>query len=185
MKMLENLDVKQQITEQIIYEICAGNFQEGQEIRQEQIARELGVSRIPVREAFILLETMGYIRKLPNRRIEVIGFSEDRVRMEFALQSKIEYEILSSAAGLKVNPDSLREDILDGCQVVSISRIYDTLLKGSYQYVLQVLKNPAELKLYDEKVCEYYEKGEMESLLNTLETYYKLLYTKGKECKKE
>ena len=44
-----------------------GRLQPGQPLRQETIATDLGISRIPVREALLLLEAEGLVRIVPQR----------------------------------------------------------------------------------------------------------------------
>src|SRR6188768_2397099 len=47
--------------------IFSGELQAGQPMRQEEIARQLGVSRLPVREALYRLATEGLVELKPRR----------------------------------------------------------------------------------------------------------------------
>ncbi|UOQ57163.1 GntR family transcriptional regulator [Leucobacter allii] len=47
--------------------IIEGSLATGSRVREREVAEELGVSRIPIREAFPRLEAEGYIRTLPRR----------------------------------------------------------------------------------------------------------------------
>ena len=47
--------------------IIDGSLPTGSRVRERELAEELGVSRIPIREAFPRLEAEGYIRTLPRR----------------------------------------------------------------------------------------------------------------------
>jgi DNA-binding GntR family transcriptional regulator len=54
-------------TELIREAIIDGRLQPGQRLKEEELARELGVSRTPVREALLVLQTEGLILGTPNR----------------------------------------------------------------------------------------------------------------------
>ena len=54
------------IVEAISQAILSGQIPAGTEMTQKELAESLGVSRMPVREALILLEYQGLIHRLPN-----------------------------------------------------------------------------------------------------------------------
>lgn len=58
--------------------ILEGRFSPGSRIRQEELARELGTSRIPVREALRQLEGEGLVTLVPysGARVSVMDFAE-------------------------------------------------------------------------------------------------------------
>ena len=66
----------------------AGSF-----IREEELARELNISRAPVREALKELEGQGLIRSIPRKGAVVLGFSpadaEELYDIRFALETQI------------------------------------------------------------------------------------------------
>ena len=47
--------------------IVDGRLQPGERLREEELARELGISRTPVREALLILQTEGLVDAAPNR----------------------------------------------------------------------------------------------------------------------
>ena len=55
--------------------ILSGRIPEDMEMTQNELAQDLGVSRMPVREALILLEYQGLVRRLPNNHVRVARFS--------------------------------------------------------------------------------------------------------------
>jgi DNA-binding GntR family transcriptional regulator len=54
-------------TELIREAIIDGRLPPGQRLKEEELARELGISRTPVREALLILQTEGLVDAAPNR----------------------------------------------------------------------------------------------------------------------
>lgn len=65
--------------------IFTGELRQGDRIPQDGIAAELGVSRIPVREAIIALDREGWITIEPHRGAFVHGLDETSVRDHYDL----------------------------------------------------------------------------------------------------
>ena len=51
--------------------ILSGQIASGTELTQVELAESLGVSRMPVREALIILEYQGLMERLPNQHVRV------------------------------------------------------------------------------------------------------------------
>lgn len=60
--------------------ILRGLFQSGQSLRQDEIATQFGVSRIPVREALRQLEAEGLVTLYPNRGATVSALSPAEIQ---------------------------------------------------------------------------------------------------------
>lgn len=65
--------------------IFDGRLRQGDRVRQDEIAAELGVSRIPVREAIIALDREGWVTIEPHRGAFVHGLDEHSVRDQYEL----------------------------------------------------------------------------------------------------
>jgi DNA-binding GntR family transcriptional regulator len=65
--------------------IFDGHLRAGGRVHQEEIARALGISRIPVREALIALERQGWVTIEPNRGAFVTSLDERAVRDHYDL----------------------------------------------------------------------------------------------------
>ena len=89
--------LKDQVAGALRQEIFARHLEDGQELAQEEIARTLGVSRIPVREAFLMLESEGLLERLPNRHVRVVGLTAERLRQNFAVLAALEGELAALA----------------------------------------------------------------------------------------
>ena len=98
MNAVTNLPLKDQIAAILRREIACGNMEDGEELTQENIAAALAVSRIPVREAFLQLESEGILRRLPNRHVQVVGLTDHRRRQNFRVMASFECEIASLLA---------------------------------------------------------------------------------------
>jgi DNA-binding GntR family transcriptional regulator len=63
--------VREQVTNKIRDELVAGRFEAGTMLRETELANRLGVSRGPVRDAFIQLSYEGYLAYHANRGVMV------------------------------------------------------------------------------------------------------------------
>jgi DNA-binding GntR family transcriptional regulator len=77
--------------------IVSGNIPPEERLVEDVIARELGVSRTPVREALHTLEREGLIEHFPNRGFTVIRETESHVAEIFEIRSILEGHILRIA----------------------------------------------------------------------------------------
>ena len=77
--------------------ILRGDYPEGEPLRQDAIADELGVSRIPVREALRQLEAEGLVTFSPHRGAVVSSLSLDEIDELFELRADIECDLLRRA----------------------------------------------------------------------------------------
>lgn len=75
-------------------EILEGNLPGGLEMTQQELAESLGVSRMPVREALLILEYQGLVERLPNNHVRVTEFTDDFFREIFTLCAELENKIL-------------------------------------------------------------------------------------------
>jgi DNA-binding GntR family transcriptional regulator len=78
-------------------QIIRGEIVEGAQLRQDAIANQYQVSRIPVREALRQLEAEGLITILPNRGAIVPVLSPDDIEELFAIRALLEPEILKAS----------------------------------------------------------------------------------------
>lgn len=75
-------------------QIIRGEIGEGSQLRQDAIASQYQVSRIPVREALRQLEAEGLITIVPNRGAVVPALSPDDIEELFAIRALLEPEVL-------------------------------------------------------------------------------------------
>ena len=89
-------------------QILRGTFPEGEPLRQDAIAEELGVSRIPVREALRQLEAEGLVTLHPHRGAVVTTLSLDEIAELFELRADIESDLLRRSIPLMKTADHRR-----------------------------------------------------------------------------
>jgi len=75
--------------------IIRGEIPEGSQLRQDAIATQYKVSRIPVREALRQLDAEGLITIVPNRGAVVPALSPDDVEELFSIRALLEPEVLA------------------------------------------------------------------------------------------
>jgi Transcriptional regulators len=89
-------------------------YAEGEQLRQDELATTLGVSRIPVREALRQLEAEGLVTFSPHRGAVVSSLSIAEIEELFALRAMLESDLLRRAVPLLTQEDFDRaEEILD------------------------------------------------------------------------
>lgn len=96
--------------------IFDGVLRPGDRVPQDEIAADLGVSRIPVREALIALEREGWVSIEMHRGAYINAFDEDALRDHYAL-----YGLVYSHAGrraLQHGPPTLPERLSQLCAAV-------------------------------------------------------------------
>jgi DNA-binding GntR family transcriptional regulator len=82
---LSRVSSGEQVGQYVRRRIFDGVLKQGQRVPQDAIARTLGVSRIPVREALIALEREGWITIVPHRGAFVNRIDESAVRDHYEL----------------------------------------------------------------------------------------------------
>ncbi len=78
--------------------ILSGEFSAGQPLRQDALADELGVSRIPLREAFVQLEAEGLLKIFPHRGAVVTPISVEDIVELVDLRILLEPRLLGRSA---------------------------------------------------------------------------------------
>lgn len=67
------------VYQHLLNEIASMHYQSGEKLVISRIAKECGVSDIPVREALQRLQSNGYVRIVPNQGAMVIGINRDTI----------------------------------------------------------------------------------------------------------
>ena len=95
------------VYQQLKTAILTGVFRPGQTLRQEDVARQLGVSRGPLREALPKLEAEGMIIATPHRGCTVVSLAPAEIMEIFELRAMLEAS-LAKVAARKKEPEAVR-----------------------------------------------------------------------------
>jgi len=98
--------LREQVYEHLRSEIEAGSLRPGAFLDQDRIASELGISRTPLRDALLQLETEGFVDILPRRGVVIRVLHLDDVRHLYEIIGALEGAALLSAAD-DLGPDDL------------------------------------------------------------------------------
>lgn len=111
------------VTQLLRQSLDRGRWASGEALRQEEIATELGVSRVPVREALFQLQAEGLLQMVPNKGMYVRTVSESDLRELYRLRWLIECDVLMEAVPLHtpatINRAETVQAALDKAQAVA------------------------------------------------------------------
>ena len=125
--------------------IVSGDYSPGYRLVIDALARETGVSPIPVREALRRLEAEGLVRHQPNVGAQVSGMDEDQYRELMQVLARLDSWVFSLSAS-RVTAEALSElSILahDMSRALDVSRLteYDHLDNQFHQLVRDFCPN--------------------------------------------
>jgi DNA-binding GntR family transcriptional regulator len=86
-------------------QILKGQLRNDEPIRQDALANELGISKIPLREALARLEQDGLLINHPNRGYYVLAMSPEQVHEIYALRLSIEPQAAAYASQVATESD--------------------------------------------------------------------------------
>jgi DNA-binding GntR family transcriptional regulator len=122
--ILKTEALRVRVAEAIRQALLEGRFKPGEDLSEVAIAKEMDVSRGPVREALLVLAQQGLITHSQNHGFSVLGFSDkDHAEID-AVRLELESLALTLARG-RITPDEL--DLLE--QVTA--RMATTIRKNS------------------------------------------------------
>ncbi len=102
---VKRLSVPEAIADSLRERILSGEFREGDQLRQEAVAAEYKVSRMPVREALRQLEAAGLVELQIHRGAIVKVLPLDEIGELFDLRALVECDTLRKAVPQMVDSD--------------------------------------------------------------------------------
>ncbi|MCR4851563.1 MAG: GntR family transcriptional regulator [Lachnospiraceae bacterium] len=150
--------------------ILNGIYDEGEELKEIAIGKELGVSRTPVREAFRQLELEGLIQIVPNKGAYVTGITPKDVHDIYMIRSSLEG--MAARLAVKNITDEQLEEMEENVYLASFhaskghmeqmteldnrfhhilyeacgSKMLENLLQDFHQYVIRIRKKTLSTK---------------------------------------
>lgn len=114
------------LLEELRQRILSQDLEEGAQLRQDTLAEEFGVSRIPVREALLHLEGEGLVTLTAHRGYAVTWLSLEEIGELFDLRALIEVDLLHRAI-----PKMTQADISAAREILTTFR--DALKRGTHE----------------------------------------------------
>lgn len=114
------------IADELRAAIVRGDFEDGMELNQVDLAREFDVSRVPIREALRQLRAEGLITSEPHKRAAVVGHTLERVVEILELRALLETFLLTRSAPRMVRADFV--DLRAMCAKMKKTRSHDDWL---------------------------------------------------------
>lgn len=110
------------VYDQLRAAIIDGTFASGEPLRQDQIASDYGISKIPVREALVQLEADGFVEMFSGRGAFVARLSTKQAEEIYLMRIALEPILVEKAIPLTSEADWLRAGgILSALQSNSLS----------------------------------------------------------------
>jgi DNA-binding GntR family transcriptional regulator len=166
-RAVEPASVVDQVTKEIRRSILSGSLKPGQQFSLREIATQLGISFIPVREALRQLEAQGLVITRPGKSAYVAPLSHEDMRGIYRLRRQIEPEIAARACKLLDGSDYDRMELyveMFGKEDLGIDDVYE----AHHQFHLELLRPAATA--WDLRV--------LESLWHAAERYVRLAFLK-------
>jgi len=134
--MTENLKTK--AYNHIRQGLLLGQWPEGTFFSTGKVAKLIGMSYTPVREAIIQLESEGLVETVTNQGIRTKTLNRDE------LQEKFELRVILESGAAKLAAEKISEGELDGLRKLagSISFIFGHFVMRSCQVPIKVLSFP-------------------------------------------
>lgn len=163
----EKASLRERVFRKIRESILLGKYKQGDVLRETVIAKELNVSRTPVREAIRQLELEGLVYSIPNKETVVAGITEEDVEDIFMIRSRLEGLAARRAA------ERITENELDEMkEVLDLTEFYAT--KGDIVHIGEldhrfhdIVYNAAKSKIMKQVLSDfhtYVQKTRMTSL---------------------
>jgi DNA-binding GntR family transcriptional regulator len=112
-------------TELIRAAILDGRLEPGRRLKEEELARELGISRTPVREALLVLQTEGLLESAPNRGATVRSYEAEDLDDLYQLRAVLE-GFAARRAALRISEDGI-EQLRESCERFVVLRDGDDI----------------------------------------------------------
>ncbi|WP_326643899.1 GntR family transcriptional regulator [Streptosporangium sp. NBC_01755] len=151
---LPHLQLKDRVYQYLRQGIVDGDFEVGAALREVDIATRLGVSKTPIREAFVRLHKDRLVRLIPYKGAVVAGYSREDLREVYEVRELIEGACAATAAAeptgrlradlernVQAGRDALAAD--DVAEVVRLFEEFDRLIysQSNNKWINDLIEN--------------------------------------------
>jgi DNA-binding GntR family transcriptional regulator len=131
---LKRLSLREQVRDALLRDIIAGVYRPGDRLVELKIARELGTSQAPVREALRELEAIGFVTAIPHRGAVVSDVWKQGLHEIYAVRGALE-ELATRLATPRLAGDvSSLEDAIGAMRQAAAAGDTEALVAGSYRF---------------------------------------------------
>ncbi len=171
--MIPLASLREQVYAHLRREIQQGKIEPGSTINIDSLSRELGISKTPLKEAIIKLESEGFINFLPRRGVQVRAITRQELQDYYEIIGCLEagvvhavFDKLRSSARIKQMKQSnaaqgraLKKREYDRYYLLNLE-FHDIFLDLSENRTLRELVVPMKKRLYDFPRQKYWEDWE-------------------------
>ena len=164
--------------------ILKGEMEPGERLMEIQLAKKLGVSRTPIREAIRKLELEGLVIMIPRRGAEVAGITEKALRDVLEVRRSLEELAIELAVARIKALEAARIEFREALNTNDMIRIaqadekfHDVIYAGTYNDKLVQLLNNLRDQIYRYRLEYIKDVGkrqliliEHENILNAVKT---------------
>jgi DNA-binding GntR family transcriptional regulator len=118
---LQTRSLREQVYEYLRDEMAQGGLQPGGFLDLNDLAQRLGISRTPLREALLQLESQGFITVLPRRGFRLNPLTLEDIRHYYEIIGALESAALKQAGRVLGAEDFTRMRSLDGAMAEAVA----------------------------------------------------------------
>lgn len=117
------------IVENLEEQILTGQLKPGERIGEQKLCEQLGVSRSPVREAFIILENQGFLVKEPRKGVTVAMTTLKKAVDAYTIRANLEslatyLTVKNNSPGLIEKLKKLNKEVEQACAAANKNKYY-------------------------------------------------------------
>ena len=106
--MLQRDTLPMQVLNKLMDWIMDGKLKMGEKLNTEELARQLGVSRMPIREALKSLEKMGLAESIPYVGVKLVSLEQEDVLQIYLMRQLLE-PLAAGEACKKITEEQIHE----------------------------------------------------------------------------
>ena len=107
-RMLQRDTLPMQVLNKLMDWIMDGKLKMGEKLNTEELARQLGVSRMPIREALKSLEKMGLAESIPYVGVKLVSLEQEDVLQIYLMRQLLE-PLAAGEACKKITEEQIHE----------------------------------------------------------------------------
>jgi len=119
--ILQTRSLREQVYEYLRDEMARGGLQPGAFLDLNDLAQRLGISRTPLREALLQLESQGFVTVLPRRGFRLNPITLDDIRHYYEIIGALESAVLKLVGPSLEKKDFLRMRQLDASMTEAVA----------------------------------------------------------------